>query len=151
MARVVDLSPSATSYHLRELAKYNLVEQAPGRGDGRERVWRSVSAGWNLDSDDDEPEARAAGQELVDVYLSRDYGRLKDYFARQHEEPAEWRSAAALMGTLLFVTAAELAYINKAVRELLEPYARRKRAAEPPAGARPVAVQYAAYPLPEAL
>jgi DNA-binding transcriptional ArsR family regulator len=28
----VGLSPSATSYHLRELAKYGLVEQAPSRG-----------------------------------------------------------------------------------------------------------------------
>ena len=44
-AEIVGLSPSATSYHLRELAKYGLVEQAPSRGDGRERVWRSASAG----------------------------------------------------------------------------------------------------------
>ncbi|WP_232075867.1 ArsR/SmtB family transcription factor [Phytohabitans suffuscus] len=35
------LSPSATSYHLRALARYGLVEQAPSRGDGRERVWRA--------------------------------------------------------------------------------------------------------------
>ena len=44
-AALVDLSPSAISYHLRELAKYGLVEQAPSRGDGRERVWRSTGTG----------------------------------------------------------------------------------------------------------
>src|SRR5512135_1184014 len=43
-AGVVGLSPSATSYHLRALARAGLVEAAPGRGDGRERWWR-VSAG----------------------------------------------------------------------------------------------------------
>jgi DNA-binding transcriptional ArsR family regulator len=146
MAGLVDLSPSATSYHLRELARYHLVEQAPGRGDGRERVWRSVSAGWNLDSDTDEPDVRAAGQELVDVYLSRDYARIKDYFARQHEEPAPWRAAATLMGKTLLLTVEELIEVNAAVNELLKPYERRRRVADPPAGARAVAVHYATFP-----
>ena len=41
-AGVVSLSPSATSYHLRALARAGLVEAAPGRGDGRERLWRIV-------------------------------------------------------------------------------------------------------------
>ncbi|WP_442933369.1 winged helix-turn-helix domain-containing protein [Micromonospora psammae] len=31
-AEIVGLSPSATSYHLRALAKFGLVEQAPSRG-----------------------------------------------------------------------------------------------------------------------
>jgi DNA-binding transcriptional ArsR family regulator len=148
MAGVVGLSPSATSYHLRELAKYGLVEQAPGRGDGRERVWRSVSSGWNLDGSDDEPETRAAEQELIDVYLTRDFALMKDYFAREHQEPAEWRSASALMGKTLLLTADELQEVTAAVNELLKPYERRRRAADPPSGARPVAVHYSVYPLP---
>lgn len=44
-AAVSGLSPSATSYHLRALAKVGLVEEAASRGDGRERVWRSGVAG----------------------------------------------------------------------------------------------------------
>lgn len=151
MAAIVELSPSATSYHLRELAKYGLVEQAPGRGDGRERVWRSVSAGWNLDSDQLEPDAEAAGRELVDVYLSRDFARLREFFARQHQEPAEWRSAAALMGKTLLLTAEELGAVTAAVNELLQPYERRRRALDPPPGARPVAVHFSAYPTAEGL
>ncbi|HEX3492804.1 MAG TPA: winged helix-turn-helix domain-containing protein, partial [Streptosporangiaceae bacterium] len=39
-AEVVGQSPSAVSYHLRVLARAGLVETAPGRGDGRERLWR---------------------------------------------------------------------------------------------------------------
>jgi len=35
-AEVCGLSPSATSYHLRALARAGLVEEAPSRGDGRE-------------------------------------------------------------------------------------------------------------------
>jgi DNA-binding transcriptional ArsR family regulator len=41
-AEIVGLSPSATSYHLRALAKVGLIEEAPGRGDGRERRWQST-------------------------------------------------------------------------------------------------------------
>src|SRR5262245_4751732 len=40
-AAVVGLSPSATSYHLRALAKVGMIREAPGRGDGRERIWQS--------------------------------------------------------------------------------------------------------------
>src|SRR4051795_13368231 len=64
-AGLVGLSPSATSYHLRELAKYGLVEQAPSRGDARERVWRSTNSGFSVDGDLDEPETRASPWALI--------------------------------------------------------------------------------------
>jgi len=44
--RVVGLSPSATSYHLRALAGRDWWNPTPGRGDGRERLWRCH--GWAL-------------------------------------------------------------------------------------------------------
>ena len=147
MAGVVGLSPSATSYHLRELAKYGLVEQAPSRGDARERVWRSTSAGWSVASDKDEPEAWAAERALIDVYLTRDFARLKDWFARQDTEPADWREASVLSGTMLLLTVDELRAVDQAVRDVLQPYSRRDRMADPPPGARTVAVHFAAHPV----
>jgi DNA-binding transcriptional ArsR family regulator len=148
MAALVGLSPSATSYHLRELAKYGLVEQAPSRGDARERVWRSTSSGWSLEGGDGgEPGVRAAEQALVDVYLSRDFARLRDWFARQHAEPKAWREASMLLGQMLLLTADELRRVNEAVREVLAPYQRRERMADAPEDARPVAVHYATFPV----
>jgi len=147
MAGVVGLSPSATSYHLRELAKYGLVEQAPSRGDARERVWRSTSSGWSLDSDNEEPEVLAAGQALADAYLTRSYARLRDWFARQHQESKQWREANMLSTQMLLLTADELRDVNAAVRELLAQYTRRERIADAPAGARPVSVLYATSPI----
>lgn len=146
-AEMVGLSPSATSYHLRELAKYGLVEQAPSRGDGRERVWRSTTSGFNVDGDLAEPETRASMQALVDVYLNRDFARLRQWMARQHEESKDWQEASALMGPMLLLNAAELAEVNRRVQEVLAPYRRRERMAEAPADARPVAVHYAAFPV----
>lgn len=40
LARVLDENTGATSYHLRQLAAYGFVEEAPEHGTGRERWWR---------------------------------------------------------------------------------------------------------------
>jgi DNA-binding transcriptional ArsR family regulator len=146
-ARLVGLSPSATSYHLRELARYGLIEQAPSRGDGRERVWRSTNPGISLDGDLDEPEARDAEKALVDAYLSRDYARLREWWAGLHNEPKQWRDASALMSQMLLLTAEELTEVTRQVREVLGPYQRRDRLADPPPGARTVVLNYAVFPV----
>lgn len=146
-AGLVGLSPSATSYHLRELAKYGLVEQAPSRGDARERVWRSTTSGFNIDGDLAEPETRASQRALVDVYLNRDFARLREWVARLHEEPRQWQEASTLMGPMLLLTAEELIEVNRRVKEVLDPYRRRERMDDAPADARPVAVHYAVFPV----
>lgn len=149
-AGMVGLSPSATSYHLRELAKYGLVEQAPSRGDGRERLWRSTSTGLRIDPDPDEPGARAATAALVDMYLKRDLARAREWIMRQDGAPAEWRDATTMMGHRLLVTAEELTGLSAKFAELVEPFLLRVRRDDPPEGARKVALSYLAVPEPEA-
>ncbi|MEV4758161.1 helix-turn-helix domain-containing protein [Micromonospora sp. NPDC049559] len=147
-AEVVGLSPSATSYHLRALARFGLVEEAPGRGDARERLWRGTVQPWQFAAGQSAgPEARAAEGALVEAFLARDIERARDWVRRASDEPPEWYDVATLSDVMLLVTAEELAELNAAVRELLEPYRRRHRVADPPPGARPVAVQYRAVPM----
>lgn len=146
-AEIAGLSPSATSYHLRELAKAGLVEQAPSRGDARERVWRTVSPSWTVDAGRaTEPEAQAAERALVEAWLARDLERSRDWLRRAAEEPPEWYAASRLADSQLLLTAAELTELNDAVDRLLEPYRKRSRV-NPPAGARTVAIHYKAVPL----
>ncbi len=145
-AALVGLSPSATSYHLRELAKYGLVEQAPSRGDGRERLWRGTGTSVQIDLDDDTPETRSATTALVDMYLLRDLARVRDWIERQNDEPDEWRKASTLMGLRLLLTAAELRTLSTQIRDLVEPYQLRERLSNPPEGARKVALSYSAFP-----
>ncbi|WP_433128454.1 ArsR/SmtB family transcription factor [Micromonospora sp. CA-240977] len=147
-AEVVGLSPSATSYHLRELAKFGLVEQAPSRGDARERVWRVASSGLWVDAGRDAgPAARAAEQAVVEAYAARAMERVRDWSRRAGDEPAEWYDNALFHDTLLLLTAEELAGLNEAVLALLRPYQARRREADPPTGARTVAVHYRTVPL----
>ncbi|MEU8152470.1 winged helix-turn-helix domain-containing protein [Micromonospora sp. NPDC048986] len=147
-AEIVGLSPSATSYHLRALAKFGLVEQAPSRGDARERLWRVPSVSVLVEAGRDAgPEARAAEQALVEAHAVRAMERTRDWLRRAGDEPAEWYDTALFSDTLLLLTAEELAELNEAVLALLRPYHPRRRQGEPPAGARTVAVQYRTVPL----
>ncbi|MEV0152920.1 metalloregulator ArsR/SmtB family transcription factor [Micromonospora sp. NPDC050686] len=147
-AEIVGLSPSATSYHLRELARSGLVEQAASRGDARERVWRSAGRGYFVDAGQAAgPEARAAEVALVEAHLARDAERTRDWFRRAGDEPPEWYETALFSDTVLLLTAADLAELNEKVLALFAPYRQRDRRGDAPAGARLVAAQYKVLPL----
>ena len=146
-AEVAGLSPSATSYHLRALARFGLVEEAPSRGDARERLWRSRVQSWQVDAGRSaSPEGRAAEQALVEAFLAREVEQVRDWLRRAPEETPEWYAAARLSESVLLVTAEELTELNETVGKLLEPYRRRTRVADPPPGARTVSVMFKALP-----
>jgi DNA-binding transcriptional ArsR family regulator len=146
LAEVVGLSPSATSYHLRAMAKAGLIEEAPGRGDARERRWQIVGGGWQLEGDRSAgPERRAAEEALVATLLALANDRVTRWLARAHDEPPEWADAVTISDTALLVTAAELAEITEAYRELLRPYLGRNRPSPPP-GARVVSAHFRTVP-----
>ena len=149
-ATVCGLTPSATSYHLRALAKAGLVQEAPNRGDGRERVWQLVSAGGiEVGSGPGSDEATMkAEQELVLVWLARSEARTRNWVARWHDEPREWYDAAALRETMIVATVEELAELNTKITDLLQPYTRRNRPDAPP-GSRTLAVTFRTVPLPD--
>src|SRR5262249_51334753 len=107
-AEVCGLSPSATSYHLRALAKVGLLEEAPSRGDGRERVWRSAHSSLRIDTETDSPETHAAARELMDLVLARDEEQVARWFDNAEKEPKEWYDAAGLTRHQVFLTATEL-------------------------------------------
>jgi DNA-binding transcriptional ArsR family regulator len=145
-ADVVELSPSATSYHLRELARYGLVEQAPSRGDARERLWRSAVESLSFDAGQQAgAEARAAERAIVEIFVADELKLVRDWLQRAPSEPKEWYDAAWQSGSKLLITAQELHELNEAVMNLLEPYVRRNRT-DPPAGARVVSAYYTTLP-----
>jgi DNA-binding transcriptional ArsR family regulator len=142
----VGLSPSAVSYHLRALARAGLVEEAPGRGDGRERRWRRTAERWSVGGVAGQgPEAAASMRTLLESLLALDDSRARQYLARFSDEPGEWQDAAFFMDAALLVTAEELDGLTAALLELTAPY---REAARPdrPAGARVVSFTVRAFP-----
>jgi len=145
-AEVVGLTPSATSYHLRALARIGLIEEAPSRGDGRERVWQSRVSGVNLAADtDDDPETLAAERDLVTMLLGREEVQIREWLARFAHEPRAWRDATAIAEARLLMTAEELTELNNRLDELIAPYRLGHRRHDPPPGARHVTVVYRSY------
>jgi DNA-binding transcriptional ArsR family regulator len=146
-AKLCDLSPSAMSYHLRALAKVGLAEEAPSRGDGRERVWQSAVRGINLDWANADGETHQAAAELTGLFLERENARAREWLRREPTEPTEWRSVAFLRDTYLVVTPSELVTIAEGLEEVIKPYLRYERT-DPPAEARLVNYVVRMYPLP---
>ncbi|HEY3530762.1 MAG TPA: helix-turn-helix domain-containing protein [Nocardioides sp.] len=68
VAKMLEIPANQASFHLRQLAKYGLVEPAPELArDGRDRVWRGVSSELHLD--EDELEASPGGKAAMTVFM----------------------------------------------------------------------------------
>src|SRR5882724_4884545 len=70
-AATVGASPSACSYHLRQLARWGLVESVPAT-DGRERPWQAAATGFSFRADLDDPAGQAVQQTLLAMQVDQD-------------------------------------------------------------------------------
>jgi DNA-binding transcriptional ArsR family regulator len=124
------LSASAMSYHLRSLEKAGLIETAPSRGDGRERVWRSVHDGYNVDLEGGSQEMRDASHELIESVLLMQEMRVRQWLARSDTDPG-WIDTGHFFETVLLLTQQELVDLNTQIQELVNPYRLSLRANAP--------------------
>ena len=142
-------SSGSTSYHLRQLERFGLVEEA-GVGRGRERPWRATALYTSWPSVP-ESEELAEASLVLDRFVVRRYAeRLGEWIERRREEPREWVEAAAFGDSLLYLDMEELATLRDSLQALAEPYL--ERVADPglrPDGARPVAFVQIAFPVDE--
>jgi DNA-binding transcriptional ArsR family regulator len=141
-ARHLGQSQASCSFHLRQLARYGFVEEAPASADRRERTWRltDVEQSWSSTGPD-----RVVDQ-LDRVFVQREADRLLGWIGRDGE-PAEWRDAAFVGGATVPVTAEELRELRGRLWDVLEPYVRRLTdPTDRPAGARFVRVLLAGTP-----
>jgi DNA-binding transcriptional ArsR family regulator len=140
-------SVPSCSFHLRQMAKYGLVEQAGG-GRGREKPWRATAmfTGWDPGSPYDPVAAEAA--QALQLALAEQYFELTARWVQaQPGEAAEWREAAQFGDTLLHLTAAELRELGDKIEGLVQPYRDRlEDASRRPPGSRPVTVLHLAFP-----
>lgn len=117
-------SSASCSFHLRQLAKYGLVEEAGG-GHGRERPWRATATLTNIPEVGDDPELAAAAHLFWSIALERHFESATRWLDARLEEPLEWQAAAQFNDLLLFLTAPELEALSEGIRALHERYADR--------------------------
>jgi DNA-binding transcriptional ArsR family regulator len=143
-------SSGATSYHLRQLAKHDFVLEVEGKGSARERWWRRAPVGLSMDPTElgDTP----GGREAYDL-VNREFRRnqehaLEDFMARGTDLlPEAWMKVSTISTSNLRMTAAELEAFSDRVYAVLDEVVLAFRDREVPTGARPVQVQFNAFPI----
>lgn len=107
LAEKLGESSGATSYHLRQLAAHGFVADDPGRGKGRERWWKAVDQGVQLDAtliSDPDPAVRGAvalfRYELANVHTRE----VATWLGTAHDWAEEWDGATDLSDFTLRLT-----------------------------------------------
>jgi len=140
-------TPSSCSFHLRQLAKYGLVEEAGG-GRGRERPWRATAITTDWAPQGASKEADAASALLSRVVVERYFQTTLEWLDRRNREDPEWVGAASLNDVLVYMTPAELRELDAKIRNFLKPYLNRLEDPTPPVeGARLVSIIALGFPL----
>jgi DNA-binding transcriptional ArsR family regulator len=144
-------SSASCSFHLRQLAKYGLVEEAGG-GHRRERPWRATSMFTDWPEVADDPKVEAAAGQLSSVIADFWFRQLLRWIDVSPDEPEEWQRAAAFGDTFAYLTAPELTELKARMRELVDRYLDRQANPElRPPGSRLVNVLHIAHPAVGAL
>ena len=138
-------SSGATSYHLRQLARFGLIEQDEAKSNGRERWWRRREPMLLADTADDDPDHIAELTAFRATILERDDEAVRALAANEHilrERPdtlwmGSWRVDAA---------PAEIRALAQRVLEAVD--ALREPSDEPAADAVPTQITFRTIPLP---
>jgi DNA-binding transcriptional ArsR family regulator len=126
------------SFHLRQLAKYGLVERVEG-SDQRERPWKASAMATSWDDGGDLPEMRAAADHLTGTILGFYMEMAQAWLRDRDQDTTEWRRVTGIGDMLLHVTPEEMAEVQRRVDEITEPF--RVRQSDPslrPVGSRPI-------------
>jgi DNA-binding transcriptional ArsR family regulator len=140
-------SPASCSFHLRQLAKYGFVEEAPRTGGGRRRPWRRKGIGMRFTDVHDDPETAQAAVALERVLRDRNLANAQRGLDARTALPLEWRRVLGESDYTLYVTPDELAAIDAEIIAIWRRY--HDRIADPqqrPEGSRPIQVLLMAYP-----
>lgn len=147
-AELIGESPANCSFHLRTLAKYGFVEEAPG-GSGRSRPWRRTSLGISLTMADEDTETSVAAHTLAAMNQERVLQRLRAWAMQEATAPLEWRTSAFADTFLCYLTPDELRGAEAAIYDIVAQYQDRTLdLAKRPPDARPVSIAAFGHPLP---
>ncbi len=128
LGRRFDESSGATSYHLRQLARYGFVEEDPEQPSRRERRWRATTSytSWNsadfLDDTGGQAALRVFERQRIDFTVRH----LQRWYAERGQWPRAWSSAEIDSDDVLRLRVEDLEGLKRDMDALLQRY----RAAE---------------------
>ena len=129
-ASLTGLSPSATSYHLKALERWGIVEVGRPRIDGRDRPWKAK--GQSIEISSQVPMSTVLAEvAALGAFLDRNRVLTAEFLEHQADEPPEWRDAVELANSDYWLTAEELTGVSRALRSVLQPFERRRPDSRP--------------------
>lgn len=144
-------SSGSTSYHLRQLAKHDIVVEDEERGSGRERWWRMAPGGVSIGGADtlETPAGREITEQISLNWQQNNERRLRTFLRRGLDTfGMEWMEAAALSTTHLEVTREQLSELSTEYYRMVNRL-KEKWKAEASDDRKRVQVQFNAFPLVE--
>jgi len=143
-------SSGSTSYHLRALAKHDLIREVEGRGSGRERWWQRPAGGVTFTNPDAMKTAsgRAATQLVMAEFFRRREEQLRNYVnGGVGMEGEAWQEASLVSTSTARMTAEQTQQLVDDIQRLIDAAvdAYRDQQLE---GARPVTIRADIFPLP---
>jgi DNA-binding transcriptional ArsR family regulator len=147
LGRRMGESSGSTSYHVRQLARFGLVEEAPNRASRRDRIWRASHATTSID-----PQLFGSGPEraALDEFSARQLERIGDqsrrWVAHRADADPAWVSAAGLSDWTVRLSPEACAELSERLADLLVGLEQQSRG-EPDVSW--VSVVLAALPLPD--
>ncbi|WP_025155965.1 ArsR/SmtB family transcription factor [Leifsonia aquatica] len=145
-------SSGSTSYHLRQLAKHDIIVEDTERGSGRERWWRMAPGGVTIGSLETlaTPAGREANELISREWQQNNERRLTAFVRRGLDVyGSEWMQASTLSTSHLELTMDQLAEFGREYYALQDRL-REQWKAQDVEGKLRVQVQFNAFPLVEA-
>jgi DNA-binding transcriptional ArsR family regulator len=120
LGRRLGESSGSTSYHLRQLARFGLVEESPHQASRRDRVWRAAHAMTSID-----PQLFSDGPQMaaLDEFGTRQLERLADqsrrWVGRRADAERAWVSAAGFSDWMVRISPQACAELSARLSDIL--------------------------------
>lgn len=153
LAEMTGESSGSTSYHLRALAKHDLIREVRGKGSARERWWERPRGGVSFTNPDalGTPSGRAASQVVMTEFLNRRHQQLMRYVAQSMSAADLPELDEALIATsTVRLTPAQSTELMERLQAVVDEFSDTYRDQDDPE-ARPINIRADVFPLPDEL
>lgn len=151
LAALTGESSGSTSYHLRALAKHNLIREVGDRGTARERWWERPKGGISFTNPEamKTPSGKAATQVVMTEFLNRRHQQLMAYVARTISTPDALDEREAMISTATTrLTPEQTVELITRIQAIIDEFAEAYRDQQGD-DVRPTSIRADIIPLPE--
>jgi DNA-binding transcriptional ArsR family regulator len=150
LAAMTGESSGSTSYHLRALAKQDLIREVDDRGSARERWWERPKGGVSFGNPEAlrTPAGRAASQVVLTEYLNRRHAQLMRFVAESLQNATDFEENSMISTANVQLTDPQIRELVDRMQTLIDEFAETYRD-QTGDDVRPVTIRADVFALPD--